>query len=87
MREEECTCLLTLHELSTQYVESREEPASSAMLLVGDPRALDFDREMIIESFGAMAIDEEVFHAITSDGILQSLVSRTNRIGLTKIFE
>jgi len=87
LREEERTGLLTSHQLSTKDIEPREEPAASALLLVGDTGALYLDGELIFDRAWALIVDEEVLHPLYSDGVVECLLGRGLRLTLTKLFE
>ena len=85
LREEERTRLLSSHQLSTKDIEPREEPAASALLLVGDAGALYLDGELIFDRAWALIVDEEVLHPLYGDSVLEGLLCRGLRLTLTKL--
>ena len=87
LREEEHAGLLASHQLSAQDIEPREEPAASALLLVGDTGALYLDGELIFDRAWALIVDEEVLHPLYGDGVVECLLGRGLRLTLTKLLE
>ena len=76
-----------LHGTASQHVQSREEPAAAAALLVGNACVLHFDAEVLVLRAYVLLINGHLCDADIADGVAQSLLCGSSCVVALQLFE